>query len=61
MVEFMLVSEVCGRLWLVNKVDSKLTRNSFEIPHETLPSNVSPNDIDINQNQSGRIMSIFTS
>jgi len=41
MVEFMLVLAVFGRLWLVKKVGSKLIGNSFEIPHETLPSTVS--------------------
>jgi len=40
MVEFMRVSEVFGRLWFVNKLGSKLIRNIFEVPHETLPSTV---------------------
>jgi hypothetical protein len=40
MVEFMRVLAVCERLWLVKKVGGKLIRNSFEIPHETLPSKI---------------------
>lgn len=43
MVDFMGVSEVFGRLWHVKKAGSKLIGNSFETPHETLPSNVGNN------------------
>jgi len=40
MVECMRVSAVFERLWLVKKLGGKLINFSFEIPHETLPSNV---------------------
>ena len=41
MVEFMRVSDVFGRLSFVNELGNMLIRNSFEVPHETLPSTVS--------------------
>jgi hypothetical protein len=36
----MRVSAVFEGLWLVKKAGGKLIRNSFEIPHDTIPSNV---------------------
>lgn len=41
MVEFMRVSDVFGRLSFVNELGNMLIRNSFEVPHEALPSTVS--------------------
>jgi hypothetical protein len=39
----MRVSAVFEGLWLVKKAGGKLIRNSFEIPHDTIPSNVTRN------------------
>lgn len=44
MVEFMRVSDVFGRLSFVNELGNMLIRNSFEVPHEALPSTVVNND-----------------
>lgn len=43
MVEFMRVSDVFGRLSFVNELGNMLIRNSFEVPHEALPSTVVAN------------------
>ena len=59
MVEFMRVSDVFGRLSFVNELGNMLIRNSFEVPHETLPSTVGIHckkdtaQLTINRNMSG--------